>query len=444
MGGKISAVNPGKSLLTFRHGVNMSIISEPKIKHILWNHLENSGYEVSGEVTVVSGRQWERRRLYPIMRRDGTIIALQDGDRRTIIEGKEIVNHFLENNDFRLASDNNGELVLIEKGRAQRIDLVATKDERFIGYEAKKSFGAVSVSISVGQLKTYKNSRLLDYLYIIIPIDEYEHVNTSYGHVFDREGIGIVGISERGIISELKDAKKLSREGTPIIRKNEAWLTQKLRNYFESEGFDVEGEGRLPISDEEWFKVTYGGSWNPASKLLLPIDLCLLARGKDPTFVLNNQSRFDHIGVEVKYNLRGVNKKKLEEQMRRYAKSKAITKLFLAVPYTDMHTAEQLDGVGEKFGIFGYKVNEKRMEVIDAPKLPMEFDGFGYWSKEGLRIWRVGSSTFVSPPRGKESVKERFSKVVVYDSSKRKSHIERGITFRIFKSGKYIVEKQTD
>ncbi|HJH27535.1 MAG TPA: hypothetical protein C5S37_12430 [Methanophagales archaeon] len=115
----------------------MSTISEPKIKQILWNHLENSGYEVGGEVTVVSGRQRRKRRLYPIMRRDGTIIALQDEDRRAIIEGKEIVNHFLENNDFRLASDNNGELVLIEKGRAQRIDLVATKDERFIGYEAK-------------------------------------------------------------------------------------------------------------------------------------------------------------------------------------------------------------------------------------------------------------------------------------------------------------------
>jgi len=438
----ISAVNLGKSLLTFRHGVNMSTISEPKIKQILWNHLENNGYEVGGEVTVVSGRQRRRKRLYPIVRRDGTIIALQDEDRRAIIEGKEIVNHFLENNDFRLASDNSGELVLIEKGRARWIDLVAAKDERFIGYEAKKSFEAVSVSISVGQLQTYKNSRLLDYLYIAIPGDEYEHVNTSYGHIFDSEGIGIVGVSERGDYFWLKDAKKLSREGNPIIRKNEAWLTQKLWNYFESEGFDVEGEGRLPISDEEWFKVTYGRPWLPASKLFLPIDMCLLDRGKDPTFVLNNQSRFEHIGVEVKYNLRGVNKKKLEEQMRRYAKSKAITKLYLAVPYTDMHIAEQLDGVGEKFGIFGYKVNEKGIEVIDAPKLPMVFDGFGYWSKEGLRIWRVGSSTFVSPPRGKESVKDSFSKVVIYDSSKRKSYIERGITFRIFKSGKYIVEKQ--
>jgi hypothetical protein len=201
----------------------------------------------------------------------------------------------------------------------------------------------------------------------------------------------------------------------------------------------LEGEGKVPIPGEEWFEVTYGRKWRPVGRFLLPIDLCLLPKGKDSTFVLNNQDRFEHIGIEVKYNLKG-NKKELAKQLSRYAESKAITRLYLATIDRNISIAKGLDGVGKKFGIIRYTGNEGVIVEIESPKLPMEFDGFGYYGLEGVRIWKVGSSTFIPLPRNREFIEKRFLRAIIYGSSKGKCHTEQDITFKIFKSGNIEVQ----
>ena len=55
----------------------IEIFSEPKLKHILWSYLENKGYEVAGEVEVLSSNQ--KREIKKILSKEISYKLTPDG-----------------------------------------------------------------------------------------------------------------------------------------------------------------------------------------------------------------------------------------------------------------------------------------------------------------------------------------------------------------------------
>jgi hypothetical protein len=131
-----------------RVGRNMNVISESKIKHILWNHLEANGYKVAGEVEVISQEKCEK--IY-------TSMPISERIHPYVTE--------------------KGEIKYKRKGSVPTtIDLVATDGEKFVGFEVKGSFEPFEQGKIWKQLDAYSNGAMLDEIYVVIPEDIAERV----------------------------------------------------------------------------------------------------------------------------------------------------------------------------------------------------------------------------------------------------------------------------
>lgn len=352
---------------------------------------------------------------------------------------ERILKNYLEKSGYKVYEE-----AWLKNNRNNRIDIVAKKEGIIIGYEIKRSFIDVERSLEevrryninfeqlIGikqvsntpinvkeresQLKRYIESGRLDYLYLVIPCEIYERVVGSYGHILETMGVGIVCIARNGDVEERLIARKLNRISRPNLKEhNEGWLAGILCEYFEKHGYRVEKEARLIVPESKWFNLTYGRKHRQPNSFLLKIDLCLLPLGRNVTYVLENQDSYNdclsgHVGIEVKVDLRKEkDREETEEQLKRYAESKCLTRLYLATADDNIRYAEMLNGVGKIFGIINYIKDRKEIKVeVPSPKLEMKYDGFIYMSQKGHLAWEVGSST---PTRDKT---KRFARAVVY------------------------------
>lgn len=202
------------------------MISETRIVHELWNFLERNGYDVAGEVKVVSEEAYYK-----------------------IWSSKPILER------FKPYIDGSGAIRFKKRGISTTIDLVATDGREFIGFEVKDDFNELSSGTFWDQMICYANGGMLDRLFLVFHDGEcihggyekeYEHILKSYGHLPDRYGIGLIVLEGNSFDVKI-DAKKLNRISAPKLERNEAWLKHVLWNYFESK-YDVEGEAISPKS----------------------------------------------------------------------------------------------------------------------------------------------------------------------------------------------------
>jgi hypothetical protein len=80
-----------------------------------------------------------------------------------------------------------------------KIDVVAVKDNIF-GFEVEDDFNRFSSGHAWYQLESAKESQMLDYFSFVIPYEISDHVLSSYGHIFDEKGAGLVCLNEEFII----------------------------------------------------------------------------------------------------------------------------------------------------------------------------------------------------------------------------------------------------
>ena len=180
--------------------------------------------------------------------------------------------------------------------------------------------------------------------------------------MFEEEGIGLIVLDKNDKFVTLMKAKKLKRTLTPKLRRNEAWLIQKAWNCFESEGFRVEGEVELG---------------NIPKRAKKKIDLTLLPRGMDLSFVAREQDRFDHIGIEVKYNIKSGRQLTgiILKQLNPYADSGCFTKVNLLVHERDSWVADKIGKLSDrKFGVIVFRDTAEIESLLEAPKLTMHLN----------------------------------------------------------------------
>lgn len=195
----------------------IDILSEAKVKHLLWKYLEKREAKVAGEVSL-----------------------------RTV----------------------NGS-----------IDIVAKEGDEYIGYEVKGDFEALGRGGWTQQLLSYSRSGFLDKLYLVLPEEIINRVLKSYGWIFDDEkelaDIGLMTVDKEGCVKTIKEAPPLHRRYTPALEQNEEWLKQKIWNCLEEEGYRVEGECYILKPSEE-IKFVLNKQHLEAKDFLLRIDLCIL------------------------------------------------------------------------------------------------------------------------------------------------------------------------
>jgi uncharacterized protein with NAD-binding domain and iron-sulfur cluster len=75
--------------------------------------------------------------------------------------------------------------------KGTKIDVVAVKDN-FFGLEVEDNFNAFSSGHALQQLKNAKDSQMLDYFSFVVPCEISEHVLSSYGHILDEKGAGLL------------------------------------------------------------------------------------------------------------------------------------------------------------------------------------------------------------------------------------------------------------
>jgi len=295
----------------------IEIVSEPKLQHILWNYLEEKGYEVGAEVSVTH--------------------------------------------------------------TSRKIDLVAKKEDKFIGYEIKDNFNAVRRSTN--QFASYKNGGFLDEIFLVIPKDEYEDVRRSYEWLFD--DIGIITIDKKYDVAMEKPSPSLQRKYTPKFKENEAWLRHRIWNCLERKGYIVEGEGYILKPEEELGVVM--DRWHPLPKdFLLKVDLCILPEERDFP-----------VGIEVKHRL----DRRTDFQLKEYTLSRCLKQFYLATPLGKLSVAKKIDGVGKWFGIITYNKFLDDIKInVEAPDLlkrdpGADRDGFVYLSARKNTIWKGGLSS---------------------------------------------------
>jgi hypothetical protein len=80
-----------------------------------------------------------------------------------------------------------------------KIDVVAVKDDVF-GFEIEDNFNAFSSGHAWYQLERAKESQMLDYFSFVIPYEISDHVLSSYEHILDEKGAGLVCLNEEFII----------------------------------------------------------------------------------------------------------------------------------------------------------------------------------------------------------------------------------------------------
>jgi hypothetical protein len=89
-----------------------------------------------------------------------------------------------------------------------KIDIVAVKDN-FFGFEVEDNFNAFGSGHAWQQLKNAKDSQMLDYFSFVVPHEISAHVLSSYGHILDEYGAGLLCLNEE--FHSLKQPKKMGK-----------------------------------------------------------------------------------------------------------------------------------------------------------------------------------------------------------------------------------------
>lgn len=346
------------------------LLSHTRLKHILWNKLESEGYEVGSEVKVVNNQ--DKNRIYNILKSKGYSI-------------------------YKYYFDEEHGISQSLKSLSTKIDLVAIKDGKVTGYEIKNKFEDFANENLDKQIEAYKNGNMLDEIYLVIPSPIEHRVLSSYHDSIKKLGVGMKVINENLEIEERLFPTLLNKLEEPTIKYNEDTLRHEIWNYLEKNGFqgkeyDIDGEAYVLDSK-------LGKAHHPFYK----IDLCLLPKGKDLTYVIENIENAECIGIEI-----GLKLGKLKD-LEKYANSGTISRLYLALPKNKVTEAKKLMKLGEKFGLLSYDINTHSLEVEkDAPKFEVKYDGFVY---SGM-VWKFGFSTPINPLNPGEVIEERFSNVI--------------------------------
>jgi len=333
----------------------MEITSEEKLKHILWEYLEDKGYRVSGEVKLPSGF---------------------------------------------------------------KIDLVArTEDGRYIGYEVKGSIDKGFEAHREG-LPKYRQG-LFDELYLVMPKEQVFKPDEGVTYIevvkeWDprQQKVGVLSIDREGKVHEEKPSPKLQRKGEIKLKRNEEWLKHHIWSCYEKEGYFVEGEAFVLKDKKSLQKELYGKGAFPEN-LLSTIDLCVFEKGNDFP-----------VGIEVKWKRIG---KRTVKDLFKYAESRCLKQLYLAVPPDRILKATKLEGVGDVYGILTYEPLSNNIEIkVEAPELTPELDGLIYLprsEKSRYSVYKFGYPAKIPVRKLFDLVKEepdlhfyiRFKRVLHYE-----------------------------
>ena len=272
-----------------------------------------------------------------------------------------------------------------------KIDVVAIKDN-FFGFEVEDSFNSFSSGHAWQQLKSAKESKMLDYFSFVVPYEISERVLRSYGHILDENEAGLLCLKEE--FYSLKEPKKWERIFTPSFSLTETDLSIRLIEFFETKGFElVDKECTLPQPLRE--------IKTKGQPQIQKIDLCFLPKGKTIHDAVDSEE-VEHIGVEIK--IKEQNWEKIEDQLVRYRCSGCLSRLYLALPQ-DLYIKfkEKIMNSIAKFGfgIIVCKEEEIRIEK-ESQKFTVKFDSIGCYNKISQRdyhryfhpssIWIVGHS----------------------------------------------------
>jgi hypothetical protein len=234
--------------------------------------------------------------------------------------------------------------------KGTNIDVVAVKDN-FFGFEVEDNFNAFSSGHAWQQLKNAKDSQMLDYFSFVIPHEISEHVLSSYGHILDEYGAGLLCLKEE--FHSLKQPKKWERIFTPSFSLTETDLSIRLIEFFESKGFElVDKNCTLPQPLGEIKK--------KGQPRIQWIDLCFLPKGKTIHDAVDSKE-VEHIGVEIKIKMQ--NWDKVEEQLIRYRCSGCLSRLYLALPQ-DLYIKfkDKIMNSTAEFGVIVLKEEEIKIE----------------------------------------------------------------------------------
>jgi hypothetical protein len=273
--------------------------------------------------------------------------------------------------------------------KGTNIDVTAVKDN-FFGFEVEDNFNAFSSGHAWQQLKNAKDSQMLDYFSFVVPHEISDHVLSSYGHILDEYGAGLLCLNEE--FHSLKQPKKWERIFTPSFSLTETDLSIRLIEFFESKGFElVDKDCTLPQPLGEIKK--------KGQPRIQWIDLCFLPKGKTIHDAVDGKE-VEHIGVEIKVNEQ--NWEEIEEQLIRYRCSGCLSRLYLALPqHLYIKFKDKIMNSTAEFGVIVLKEEEIKIER-ESPKFTVKFDSIGCYNKISQRdyhryfhpssIWIVGHS----------------------------------------------------
>jgi hypothetical protein len=264
-----------------------------------------------------------------------------------------------------------------------KIDIVAVKDN-FFGFEVEDNFNAFGSGHAWQQLKNAKDSQMLDYFSFVVLHEISDHMLSSYGHILDEYGAGLLCLNEE--FHSLKQPKKWERIFTPSFSLTETDLSIRLIEFFESKGFElVDKECTLP---QPLIEIKKG------QPQIQKIDLCFLPKGKTIYDAVDSKE-VEHIGVEIKVNEQSW--EEIEEQLIRYQCSGCLSRLYLALPQDlYMKFKDKILNSTAEFGIIVLKEEEIKIER-EPPKFIVKFDSIGSYIKISnyiypSSIWIVGHS----------------------------------------------------
>jgi len=285
------------------------------------------------------------------------------------------LHRYLKRNDYKVHFD-------VQLNRT-KIDVVAVKDN-FFGFEVEDNFNAFSSGHAWKQLESAKDSQMLDYFSFVVPHKISAHVLSSYGHILDEKGAGLLCLNEE--FYSLKEPKKWERSFTPSFSLTETDLSIRLIEFFEFKGFElVDKNCTLPQPLGEIKK---------GQPQIQKIDLCFLPKGKTIYDAVDSKE-VEHIGVEIKVNEQSW--EEIEEQLIRYRCSGCLSSLYLALPQNlYIKFKDKMVNSTAEFGVIVLKEEEIKIEK-ESPKFIVKFDSIGSYIKISnyiypSSIWIVGHS----------------------------------------------------
>ncbi|MEM0203109.1 MAG: hypothetical protein QXO16_03895 [Archaeoglobaceae archaeon] len=381
-------------------GVHMG---EQKIKHEFWSWLENQGYTVYGEVPIAK----------PLFK---STFQIKD----------------------------KGEMIEKHTKKYIYVDLVAVKNQRYIGYEFKGSFEAVVQSME--QLKNFTTTKSLDELYLVVPHEILERVKSSYGQTLQEIGVGLIGYSLTGHEVYVRyRSKQFIRENIPPLTYNEASLIHELYSFYTRQGWDVEVEGILPDPQK------MSGERGNITQFYKKIDLVCFPKNKLAIDVYCNKEEL--IGIEVKFGVKKDAINGIIEQLNTYAQSGSLTRVYLAISPRDLKYVQKF--AGQQFGVLYVPSSGNVEELWSAPRLNIRFDIFGYVSAPvnypQINLCHVGKEMgnpfAILPYCGKlsedmDAIEHTLREMNLWRTRQRARIIEGVYYVRLNAKGRYVVEKQ--